>query len=292
MSDSDRAASPHGRQRLTQFVGLTLGLSGALAGALGVSALLQFGSVAYLTAFVPSPPEPLPGQGLSDRFVRMLAEPEPEPEVEPPTPPEVEPEPPVVAVAEPEPEPEALPEPEPEPAPEPEPEPPAPQRVQETSGPGEGGGNAIGIGIGNGDGPPTGPSGGAGGGGGGGERTPPPAPRRTQRREEASRSEEDRNRVARIEDTSTPPCEHMRREPSVPYPEELRAAAIHGTVQIQCIVAEDGRLRACRHRGGPDELYRVALPVVEQWRCSPAENADGVRVAAPFNFRIPFRLEA
>ncbi|MFT6395688.1 MAG: hypothetical protein ACJAYU_000430 [Bradymonadia bacterium] len=61
---------------------------------------------------------------------------------------------------------------------------------------------------------------------------------------------------------------------------------------MECFVTEDGRIRGCRSRGGPEELFRVARSHAEDnWRCSPAENAEGQRVAARYTFRIPFNLE-
>lgn len=283
--------------RLSAFAQLGMGLTGALVLWLTFSAALHIGGTLYLTVFVPPDQRVAIGEGLTDRFVSLLLE---EQEEEPPL--LEEPEEEEIAELEtawerpgpePEPEPEAEPEPEPEPEPESEPEPEPPIEIAENPGP-PGGGDGMGdIAI-------RASEGGAGPtmelGNGRGRRAETTSDRRderrAERREARERNEESRGRVARIEDPSVDPCEHMRRDPDVPYPRELREQAISGTVRLQCIVTAGGHVRACRHRGGPDELYDVAEPVVTQWRCSPAENADGERIAAPFTFRIPFNLEA
>ncbi len=251
------------------------------------SALVHIGSVVYLTVFVPPAPTRAIGDGLPDRFVQMLM-PVDEPEE-------------LLAQVEDEPEeeePEAeaaweAPTPEPEPEPEPAAEPEATNDAP-VEAPGDGGGGIGDLTIGGGEGG-SGPAVTPGRGGGG--RRPEPVSdnreeRREERREAEGRSEEDRRRVARIEDTSVAPCAQARREPEVPYPRELRERAISGTLRIQCIITETGRVRGCRHRSGPDELYALAAPIIAEWRCSPAENADGERVSAPYTFRIPFNLES
>ena len=82
----------------------------------------------------------------------------------------------------------------------------------------------------------------------------------------------------------------MRREPQLGYPREFREAGITGTVVLECIITDAGRVRACRRRSGPEELAEYATEIVQQWRFRPAMDHDGNPVVSTYRFNLPFRL--
>jgi TonB family protein len=92
-----------------------------------------------------------------------------------------------------------------------------------------------------------------------------------------------------LEDTTTPP-RAISQDPPLGYPREFRDEAISGLVVVQCIITDTGRVRACRHRSGPDGLGEYVMSIVRQWRFEPARDHDGEPVVTAYTFRIPFRL--
>ena len=115
---------------------------------------------------------------------------------------------------------------------------------------------------------------------------------RTNRRENRDRSEEDQNRVQRVEDLSQAPCTRGRRTPDLPYPEWAREESIAGRLRVQCMVTLEGNLRGCRLRRGEERLFEYAKSRIERvWRCSPGLDAAGNDEQAPASFNVVFALE-
>lgn len=287
--------------RLLLFARLGMGLGGALGTALLASALLQGIPVAYLVAFIPSPPERTFEDAMNDRFVRAIIEEEEEEEeeeeiVEEEEEEEEEVEAPAfideVAAPEPEPEPEPVEEEIVEEVVE-EPEPVVEQPPVEPGPPDNGNMAVQGIG-GGGDGGGSGPAAVAAGAGTGRrtEAREERQERREERQEEREREEENRNRVQQVEDLSQPPCSRARRNPALPYPEWAREESIEGRLRIQCMVTLEGELRGCRLRRGDERLFDYAKARIERvWRCSPGVDARGNDEQGPATFNVNFNLE-
>lgn len=284
----------------------TLGFSAGFSTAFAVS-MLQGVAVVWMALWVPPPPRGARIAEMPDRFVAILVTPDEEVEpveVEPSDEPEAED---ALAMVVPTaaPEPEAAPEPpveEPPPAEEPPPiEEPVPIEEAVEQAANDASASPAGMGMGaegiGGTGDGAGPA--LGGG--------PPGPGRAQQatrdaaaveerqertderrddREARDRSEEDQRRVMRLEDTSEPP-RPVEQEPRLGYPEELRAFT--GNVVVECLITDSGRVRACRHRSGPEQLAEYVISVVTQWRFSPATDHDNNPVVTTYRFNIPFR---
>jgi protein TonB len=250
--------------------------------ALLFSAILQGGGLAYLLHFVPPPARTDDSAQLAQRFVRFQQMEEVEPEPEQPEPEdkieeeeEAPPEPP----PEPEEEEEVIQE-EPEEIEEPPPE-PQQEQPQET-------GFAVETYGGEGS---SGPSIRTGGAMPGEEIADEPTTRRERRQErQAEREAEERRGPVRMEDTSTPP--QPVQTGGLGYPQRFKDAGIEGRVIVQCIITEQGRPVACRHRSGPEELGQYVISVVRNWRFTPGKDHNQQPVPVVYTFQIPFRLRA
>lgn len=288
------------------FIRNALGLSVGLVASISLTAFVMGATTGGAVLWAPPLPEGAMMQA-DNRFVQMFIEQQVEEEaVEELEPTEelAEEEEAVVEIPAAEPEPVA----EPEPAPvveEPPPaeEPPAAEEEQVAEAPaaepaGDFGVEAMGGG-GTGNGPgvnlPSGsnPNGSLGTGTRNNEeiveRTQERSEDRSARREDRSRSEEDAARVMRLDEVGSPP-EVVEQDPPIGYPRELREAAVAGLVVVECLITDDGDVRACRRRDGPDELAEYVISIVRNWQFSPARDHEGNAVVVNYTFRIPFRL--
>jgi len=74
------------------------------------------------------------------------------------------------------------------------------------------------------------------------------------------------------------------------YTEDARTRGIEGTVTIEAIMGEDGRIKSMRVLGGLGfGLDEVALASVQEWEFSPATQ-DGVPVSAVAQVDVQFNL--
>ena len=186
------------------------------------------------------------------------------------------PEPPPKEEAKKEPEPEPLPpEPiaakDPAPEPEPEPEPAPPTDTGPDLGAVEGGtGPAMASGNGRGDAPPPPVA----------AKPAPAAPKPAAK---------PRRGPVRLDQAGTPP-RALKQDPKMGYPRAFREKAISGLVVIQCIITEQGKVRACRAKDGPAELSEYAISIIRDWEYEPAKDHAGKPIAVAFTWRFPFRL--
>jgi protein TonB len=289
------------------FIRNALGLSVGLVSSLSLTAFVMGATTGGAVLWAPPLPEGMQMQA-DNRFVQMFIEQQVEEEaaVEPEPAEEIvdEVEEAVVEIPAAEPEPVAAPEPEPiVEEPPPTEEPPTVEDEQVAEAPAEEPAGDFGVeamgGGGSGGGPgvnlPSGsnPNGNLGTGTRSNEEIVERAQERTEdrsaRREERSRSEEDAARVMRLDEVGSPP-EVVEQDPPIGYPRELREAAVAGLVVVECLITDDGDVRACRRRDGPDELAEYVISIVRNWQFSPARDHEGNAVVVNYTFRIPFRL--
>jgi protein TonB len=78
-------------------------------------------------------------------------------------------------------------------------------------------------------------------------------------------------------------------QPSPEYPMLAKAAHISGAVQLEGIIAIDGRIRALRAVSGHPLLVKAAIDAVNRWMYEPTTlNGEPVEVLAPIT--VTFRL--
>ena len=73
------------------------------------------------------------------------------------------------------------------------------------------------------------------------------------------------------------------------YPDEARRAHIQGTVVLQAVIGEDGRVTDLQFISGPRELARAAIGAVQQWRYRPYL-LMGKPVEVTTQIQVNFRL--
>lgn len=265
------------------FIKQAFGLSGSFNTAFALSFLIQVGFVTYLVLEVPPPPRAIPGE-IDDRVLDLVVTRiEEEEELEVPEEveePEVE-----LAIEEPEPEPEPEPDEEEElevdePPEELAREIPALRDMPAYQGFGS---SEDGVEIYSGRRSSQGTRSSAR------EETEGEVQTAVTEQEEERPQRRRRPRPVRLEDAGEPPV-LVDGEPSIGYPRQYREAAISGLVVLQCIITEDGRVRACRPRSGPEELAEYVESVVRRWRYEPARDHSGEEIPVAFTYRVPFRL--
>lgn len=250
------------------MTGVIAGMLSLLGAGVLFSLLAQGGFVFYAYYTYDPEREALEQIVDDDRWVEVLAQREPEPEEEEPEP---EPEP------EPEEEDEEL---EPEPEPEPKPEPPAQAQVLAAPGADSAlvlaaGSQAVST--------PGAIRGSREGRGSRVEKPRKPKPKAEKKPKKKGR------KPMRLDQVKSPP-KLVKQEPRLGYPKALKAKAIQGKVVVQCIITEKGKVRACRHRQGHQELGRYVMSVVKGWRFEPARDGKNRPVAVAYTFRVPFKL--
>lgn len=73
------------------------------------------------------------------------------------------------------------------------------------------------------------------------------------------------------------------------YPDIARQRFIQGTVVLQAIIGQDGRVKNLRPVSGPKELYDSAVGAVEQWRYKPFV-LDGKPVEVETTINVNYKL--
>jgi protein TonB len=110
---------------------------------------------------------------------------------------------------------------------------------------------------------------------------------------------------ARVEPPSAPPAParppppptlrsrpRLLREHKVPYPEEARRQGIEGTVALDVLVGEDGRVREARVISGPGfGLNEAAQRALMRFAFQPAVYSDGKPRAYRIVYRYVFQID-
>ena len=73
------------------------------------------------------------------------------------------------------------------------------------------------------------------------------------------------------------------------YPPLAKQAHISGTVEIEAVIAVDGRLREIHVKSGPPLLVKAAMDAVKQWVYEPT-TLNGVPVEVVGVILVTFRL--
>jgi TonB family protein len=91
-----------------------------------------------------------------------------------------------------------------------------------------------------------------------------------------------------VDGVSLPSCSYM---PNPPYPEEMRKDRISGVISLSALINIQGNVESVRVTKSVDKkLDQLSLATIKTWRCKPATDADGNRVAIRVPFEIAFKL--
>lgn len=72
-----------------------------------------------------------------------------------------------------------------------------------------------------------------------------------------------------------------------PFPKDLQDAGVAGTVILRAVIAKDGSIKELAALSGPQQLYKVAMDAVKQWRYQPTV-VEGVPVEVSTTISISF----
>ena len=73
------------------------------------------------------------------------------------------------------------------------------------------------------------------------------------------------------------------------YPDDAKEQRIEGTVRLQAVIGEDGRVQSVQPVSGPQLLVGAALTAVREWRYGPTLY-EGHRIQVQDDIRLVFRL--
>jgi len=73
------------------------------------------------------------------------------------------------------------------------------------------------------------------------------------------------------------------------YPDDAKEQRIEGTVRLQAVIGEDGRVQSVQPVSGPQLLVGAALTAVREWRYGPTLY-EGHRIQVQNDIRLVFRL--